>query len=131
VTRLFISSLIAAGAGAVLVIIAVAVALANGVFVMNGSDTVGLRESTLAWSMAGLGVLGAVAILGGAIVGFISWIGALLNVSQLENKAWFVVLLLLGIFNIGFFAMIAYVIAGPDGRGEAASPRPQLSASGA
>ena len=44
-----------------------------------------------------------------------SWIGALLNTAQLESKAWFVALLLLGIFNFGFFAMIAYLIAGPDG----------------
>ena len=44
-----------------------------------------------------------------------SWIGALLNTWQLESKAWFLGLLLLGIFNFGFFAMVAYVIAGPDG----------------
>ena len=44
-----------------------------------------------------------------------SWIGALLNTSQLESKTWFLALLLLGIFNFGFFAMIAYLIAGPDG----------------
>ena len=50
------------------------------------------------------------------IGGLVSWIGALLNTWQLESKTWFAVLLLLGIFNFGFFAMIAYVIAGPDGR---------------
>ena len=44
-----------------------------------------------------------------------SWIGALLNTWQLDSKTWFAVLLLLGIFNLGFFAMIAYLIAGPDG----------------
>jgi len=46
----------------------------------------------------------------------VSWIGALLDTWQLESKAWFIGLLLLGIFNLGFFAMVAYVIAGPDGQ---------------
>ena len=55
------------------------------------------------------------AIVGGAIGGLVSWIGALLNTWRLESKTWFAVLLLLGIFNLGFFAMIAYLIAGPDG----------------
>ena len=49
------------------------------------------------------------------IGGLVSWIGALLNTSQLDSKTWFLALLLLGIFNFGFFAMIAYVIVGPDG----------------
>ena len=44
-----------------------------------------------------------------------SWIGALLNTWRLDSKTWFAVLLLLGIFNLGFFAMVAYLIAGPDG----------------
>jgi hypothetical protein len=115
VTRLFIASLIAVTAGAVLAVIAVALAFANDVFVMNGSTVVDVRPSALAVSLLGLGVLGGIAIIGGAIAGFVSWIGALLNTSQLQSKTWFLVLLLLGIFNLGFLAMIAYVIAGPDG----------------
>ena len=43
-----------------------------------------------------------------------SWIGVLLNAWKLESKTWFAVMLLLGIFNLGFFAMIAYLLAGPD-----------------
>jgi hypothetical protein len=45
----------------------------------------------------------------------VAWIGALLNTAQLDDKTWFVVLLLLGLFSFGLLAMIAYVIAGPDG----------------
>ena len=52
--------------------------------------------------------------------GLVSWIGALLNTWQLESKTWFAVLLLLGIFNFGFFAMVAYLVAGPDGRASVA-----------
>jgi hypothetical protein len=116
VTKLFIGSGIAIIAGAVLFVAAVWLAIANNVFVMNGSDIVGLRGSALAWSSLGLGILGTVAVVGGFAGGLVSWIGALLNTWQLESKAWFVGLLLLGIFNLGFFAMIAYLIAGPDGK---------------
>ena len=73
-------------------------------------------------------VVGALAFTGGLIGGLISWIGALLNTSQLESKTWFLGLLLLGIFNFGFFAMIAYLIAGPDGTSAATTHRAQVTA---
>jgi hypothetical protein len=129
VTRLFIGSFVAAVAGTILLIIAVGLALANDVFIMNGPDVVGVQGSPLALSLFGLGVAGGLAIVGGAIGGLVSWIGALLNTSQLESKTWFLVLLLLGIFNFGFFAMIAYVIAGPDGTSASAPRRAQAPAS--
>jgi len=116
VTRLFVGGLIAAAAGVVMIIAAVSVAFANGVFVMDGTRVVDIQETGLAFGLLGFTILGALAIIGGAITGLVSWIGALLNTWQVESKAWFVGLLLLGIFNFGFFAMIAYVIAGPDGK---------------
>ena len=122
VTRIFIGSAIAAAAGAIVAIASVWLAIANDVFVMNGADVVAIQGSALAWILLALGIVGAVAFTGGLIGGLVSWIGALLNTSQLESKAWFIALLLLGIFNFGIFAMIAYVVAGPDGTA-AASPR--------
>jgi len=116
VTRLFIGSLIAFGAGAILAIATVLVALASNVFVMDGPDVVGVRASALAGTLLGLGIVSAIAMIGGLISGLVAWIGALLNTWQLESKAWFAVLLLTGIFNFGFIAMVAYVIAGPDSR---------------
>jgi hypothetical protein len=121
VTRLFIGSLIAAAAGTILAVSAVWLAIANEVFVTSGSDIVGIQGSALAWLLIGLGIAGGLTVTGGLIGGLISWIGALLNTSQLERKTWFLALLVLGIFNFGFFAMIAYVIAGPDGRNPVAS----------
>jgi hypothetical protein len=129
VTRLFIGSLIAVTAGAVLAVAAIWVAIANDVFVMAGPDIVGIHGSGLAWSLLGLALIGGVAVAGGAIAGFVSWIGALLNTWQLETKTWFAALLLLGIFNLGFFAMIAYLIAGPDGTSATTPRRVQAPAS--
>ena len=121
VTRLFLGGLIAAAAGVVMIIAAVSLAFANDVVVMEGTRVVDIQETGLAFGLLGLTIIGALAVIGGAITGLVSWIGALLNTWQIESKAWFVGLLLLGIFNFGFFAMIAYVIAGPDGKRVAAA----------
>jgi hypothetical protein len=128
VNKLFIGSLIAIGAGAILAIIALGLAFANDVFVWNGSEIVDVRGTLLPFSLFILGAVGGIAIAGGMIGGLISWIGALLNTAQLESKTWFVVLLLLGIFNLGFFAMVAYVLAGPDGKAVAAPQRAAVAA---
>jgi hypothetical protein len=115
VIRLFIGSGIAVIAGAILAIGAVWLAIANDAFIMSGSDIIGFRDGTLAWTGLVLGLVGALVFTGGLIGGFLSWIGALLNTWRLDGKAWFAGLLLLGIFNLGFFGMVAYLIAGPDG----------------
>jgi len=115
VTRLFIGSLIAVAAGAILGIAAVALAIAGHAFVMAGSGIVSVRGDALVWSLVGLGIAGGLVILGGLVAGLVAWIGALLNTWQLETRTWFAVLLLTGIFNFGFLAMVGYVIAGPDG----------------
>ena len=120
VTKIFLAGVLAAIAGAIVATGAGAVAYTSNVFVMNGEEVVGLRASPLTWTLLSVGIVGAITMAAGAIAGLISWIGALLNVSQIESKVWFVVLLLLGIFNFGIFGMIAYVIAGPDGTAKAA-----------
>ena len=128
VTRLFIGSLIGVAAGAILAISAVWLAIANDVFVMSGADIVGIHGNALAWSLLGLGLVGGLAIAGGMIGGLVAWIGALLNTWKLDSRAWFVALLLLGIFNLGFIAMIAYLISGPDGTTKVALNRVQAAA---
>src|SRR3954451_3513379 len=116
VTRLFIGSLIALAAGATTLILAIALAMANNVFVIDGNDIAAIQGGALASALLGVAFLGALTAAGGVIAGFIAWIGAVLNTWQLESKAWFVALVLTGIFNFGFIAMLIYVIAGPDGK---------------
>jgi H+/Cl- antiporter ClcA len=87
---------------------------------MSGPDVIGIQSTPMAWTILGLGLVAALAMIAGFIGGLVSWIGALLNTSQLEDKTWFIVLLVLGLFSFGLVAMIAYVIAGPDGTKETA-----------
>lgn len=128
ITGLFIGAGLAIIAGGVLAVASIWIAIANDVFVMSGSDIVGLRGSALGWASLGLGTVGILAIIGGLIGGLVAWIGALFNTWQLESKAWFIGLLLLGIFNLGFFAMVAYLIAGPDSRTAGARRAAQAAA---
>jgi hypothetical protein len=122
VVKLFAGSVIAVVAGILLAFGAVWGAYASGVFVMSGPDVVGIEASPFAWTMVGLAVLAALAMIGGLIGGLVSWIGALLNTAQVEDKTWFIVLLVLGVLSFGIVAMIAYVIGGPDGTQRAAAP---------
>jgi hypothetical protein len=115
VTRVFLGSVIAVIAGAILALAAVWVAYANGAFVMSGPDVIGVQSTPTAWTIVGLGVVAALAMIAGFVGGLVSWIGAVLNTAQLEDKTWFVLLLVLGLFSFGLVAMIAYVIGGPDG----------------
>ena len=114
ITKFFIGGIIAAVAGLLLAVAAVWAAFAAGEFVMDGPDVTGVQFTAFGWSMFGLMIIGGFSMIGGAIAGLVSWIGALLNTAQLEDKLWFVLLLVLGLFSFGFIAMVAYVIAGPD-----------------
>lgn len=122
VTQLFVSSVIAVAAGIVLAFAAVWAAFAGGVFVWSGLDVVGVQLGAFAWAMLGLAIVAGLAMVGGFIGGLVAWIGALLNTAQLEDKTWFVLLLVLGVLSFGLVAMVAYVIAGPDGTQPMGSP---------
>jgi hypothetical protein len=123
VTRIFLGSAAAFVAGAILALAAVWVAFVSGAFVMSGPDVVGVQSTPSAWAIVGLGIVAVLAMMSGFIGGLVSWIGALLNSGRLEDKTWFIVVLVLGLFSFGLVAMIAYVIAAPDAD-EQAAPRP-------
>jgi hypothetical protein len=127
VTRLFVGSVVAAVAGILLALAAVWFAFANGTFVMDGADVTGIEATPGAWSTIGVVGLAAIVVIGGCVGGLVAWIGALLNTALLEDKTWFVVLLVFGLLSFGLIAMIAYVIGGPDGTrktSDAALPTP-------
>jgi hypothetical protein len=68
------------------------------------------------WWTAGTTVLGGMIALAGGISQFVGWIGALVNSWRLPEKAWFVLLLVLGVIGhvFGLVMMIVYLVAGPD-----------------
>ena len=74
------------------------------VIALNGATLAG----TLTWLVVGLPRSPR------AVAAIASWIGALLNTFRLDDKTWFVSLLVLGLCSFGWLAMAAYVVAGPD-----------------
>ena len=115
VTKLFMGSLIAIVAGVFVVALGFIAALATGTFVMEGPDVTGFQLSSSAPAAFGLAFIGMLGIIGGGIGQFVAWIGAVVNTSRLEDKTWFVVLLVLGLLSFGFIAMVVYILVGPDG----------------
>jgi hypothetical protein len=133
VDRLFIGAIVAVIAGWVIGIVAVIVALADGAIVIGGPNVVTVSGQGFASALVALAIA-SLLVAGGTITGVASWIGALFNAARLDDKTWFAVLLVLGIWSFGFVAMVAYVVAGPDstgreamGSGMAAAPGPSGS----
>lgn len=115
ITRVFVGSLTAFVGGVVLIVAGGLLMLANGTLTMSGPDVTGFQPSATGWSMIGLVLVGVLVTIGGAIGQFVAWIGAVVNTSRLDDKTWFVILLVLGLLSFGFIAMLVYVLAGPDG----------------
>ena len=114
VTRLFIGGIATVVVGVVLMLAVVWGTFANGVIVLGGSEPIAVNGGSTAWLLVGLGLVAAVVGLGGFVVAVVSWLGALLNTFHLEDRTWFFLLLVMGLVGLGFLAMLAYVIAGPD-----------------
>jgi hypothetical protein len=114
VDRLFIGAIVAVIVGWVVAIVAIIASVATGAVVIGGPDVLTVNGEALAPALVVLAIA-FLLVTGGTIAGVVSWIGALLNTAQLDDKTWFVVLLVLGIWSFGFVAMLAYVVAGPDG----------------
>jgi hypothetical protein len=122
VTRLFVGAIAAFGAGLVLGIAALWAALASDAIDLGGSHVVDVNGGSGAWTALGLVALASLAVLGGTVVAVVSWLGALVNTWQLEDKLWFGSLLVLGLLGLGVVAMIAYVVVGPDGTKQGVTP---------
>ena len=99
----------------------------------NGYDFVPTVNAYF-WMTVGLIVIGTMIAVAGGVAQLAAWIGALVNTYQLEDKAWFIVLLAGGLLGlsfglIGFAAMVAYLVAGPDGMALEQPQRPAAPAS--
>ena len=124
INRTWIAGLVILAAGLVL-------AIAGGLLIFGYGGTFNQVSGTsqydftprfdgFFWTMISLVIAGGLVAAVGGLTQLAAWIGALVNSYQLPEKTWFVVLLLGGIFGlamglIGFAAMLAYVVAGPDG----------------
>jgi hypothetical protein len=124
VTRTWLAGLVLLAVGLLAAGISVGVMLAYGgtftkASVGNAYNFVPSYDSVF-WTTIGIMVGGfAVAAIGG-LVQLAAWIGALVNTFQLPDKTWFAVVLAGGLLGlafglVGFAAMVAYLIAGPDG----------------
>lgn len=124
ITRTWIGGLVVQAVGLLIIGLGLVLMLAyGGTFTQassgNGYDFVPSYGGFF-WTTIVLIVAGAFGTAIGGIVGLVAWIGALVNTYQIPDKTWFAVLLAGGVFGfafalIGFAAMVAYVIAGPDG----------------
>ncbi|MFL5726784.1 MAG: hypothetical protein ACJ765_02385 [Chloroflexota bacterium] len=115
ITRIFLGSLGAIVLGIVLALVTVAAVLCTGTWTFSGSDFTSFEPSPgIAWTFA-FAIVGGLLLVAGSIGQFVAWIGAVVNTARLDDKTWFVVLLILGLLSFGFIAMLVYVLAGPDG----------------
>ena len=124
ITKVWIGGLAVFAAGIVLAMVGVFLMLGyGGTFTQiagtNNYDFVPNMNGFF-WVTVGLIVAGGVVGLVGSIVQFVAYVGGLVNSFALPSKTWFWVLLLGGLLSfafapMGFAAMIAYVIAAPDG----------------
>ena len=98
IKRLFVGATVAFAVGLVLVLAAIWAAVASSTVLT-----------------ATLVVVGSLAMIAATVTAVVSWLGALHNTWQLDDKTWFASLLVLGLVSCGVLAMVAYVVAGPDG----------------
>ena len=115
VTRLFVAAFVAVVTGLVLGVAALWSALASDAVDVGGADYIDVNGGSGAWAALALVVVGSLVILAGVVAAVMSWLAALVNTWQLEDKLWFGTLLGLGLLGFGVVAMIGYVVAGPDG----------------
>jgi hypothetical protein len=114
VCQLFIGATLTFVIGAIVLVAAGVAAIANGVIGLGGPTIVTIDGSAFGGVAPWLLLAGL--LMGvGSVVAVASWVGALANTIRLDDKTWFVGLLVLGLVSFGWIAMVAYVVAGPDG----------------
>jgi hypothetical protein len=137
ITRIWIAGLIASAAGLLIGGVGLGLMLAYGghftpAATRSGYDFVPTLNGFF-WTTVGLMVAGFAVAAAGWAAQLAAWIGALINTYQLEEKIWFFALLAGGLLGLSFgliqfAAMVAYLVAGPDGMALQQPQRPMTSA---
>jgi hypothetical protein len=122
ITRLFVGAMVAVAVGLALGIAALLTALASDAIDFGGSHVIDVSGGSGAWTAVAFLIVGSVVVVAGSAAAVVSWVGALVNTWELEEKTWFASLLALGLLGFGIVAMIAYAVAGPDGMQKSRSP---------
>ena len=124
VTRTWVAGLAVFAAGIAASIVGVFLMLAyGGVFTQVGGTSnydFTPNMNGFFWTAIAIIVVGGLVTVVGSIVQLAAWIGGLFNSNLLPSKSWFAILLAGGVLSfvfapIGFAAMLAYVVAAPDG----------------
>jgi hypothetical protein len=124
ITKTWIGGLVVFAAGIVLAIVGVGLMFAyGGTFTqIAGTNNYDFTPNLggYFWTTIAIMVFGGFVTLIGSIVQLAAWIGGLFNSYLLPSKSWFAILLAGGLLSfvfapIGFAAMLAYVVAAPDG----------------
>ena len=124
ITRTWLAGLVALAGGLLVAGLSIALMLAyGGTFTAapsgNGYDFVPSFDGFF-WTTVGFVVAGFSLTVVGGLVQLVAWIGTLVNTYRIEDKTWFAVVLAGGLIGLafgllGFAAMVAYLVAGPDG----------------
>lgn len=114
VATLFVRSLVAFVVGLLLAVGAGVMMLATDGFVMDGPDVVGVESSPVTWTAGLLAGIAVLVMIAAGVAQVVAWVFAVLATARLEDKTWFVVLLVLGVLSLGFIGTLVYVAAGPD-----------------
>ena len=113
ISRLFEVAIAFVVAGSVSGTAVVIWALVNGAVAIGGAQVVTIDSGPFVAAIVGL-VIASLLTSIGTVAAVASWVGALANTARLEDKTWFAALLVLGLVSLGWVAMIAYVLRGPD-----------------
>jgi len=137
ISRIWIAGLIAIAAGLLIGGVGLGLMLAYGGHFTPAATGSGYEFvptlNGFFWTTVGLMVAGFAVAAAGWAAQLAAWIGALINTYQLEVKIWFFALLAGGLLGLSFgliqfAAMVAYLVAGPDGMAVQQPPRPMMSA---
>ena len=130
IAKLFYGSLAAIVLAIVLITVAVGLVIATSSLLMDGPDVVGV-QAPFGGVLFALAALASLLLVVASIAQLVAWIGALIETAALENKTWFVILLVTGILGLVLIPMLVYLLAEPDPRRAAPTDSAPVPASAA